>query len=219
MRRRILLSDGSMPPDQYEYVDLGLPSGLKWCKTDVGAFNEGDYGLYFSWGGTVGYPDASSGKAFTWADYELCGGSDSTLTKYNNNSSYGTVDNKTVLEAVDDAATVNMGSRWRMPTYDEYRELMNNTNYEWVTNYKSTGHNVMKLTSKTDSSKYIIFPASGLCSSGSVSDVGSYGNFWSSSLGPSGARYGRSFYVYSSGRGTNSFSRCYGRAVRGVLAS
>ena len=40
---------------KYEYVDLGLPSGLKWAKCNIGATSETDYGLYFQWGATEGY--------------------------------------------------------------------------------------------------------------------------------------------------------------------
>lgn len=54
----------------YEYVDLGLPSGTLWAKMNVGAESETDYGLYFAWGETQGYADAST-KAFSWADYKF----------------------------------------------------------------------------------------------------------------------------------------------------
>ena len=56
-----------LPPDPtngYEYVDLDLPSGLKWAKCNIGAEKESDYGLYFQWGDVVGHKDASSGKRF-----------------------------------------------------------------------------------------------------------------------------------------------------------
>ena len=111
----------------YEYVDLGLPSGTLWAKCNIGAEKETDYGLYFQWGDVVGYKDASSGKSFSWSDYKYCNGSSTTLTKYNNSSSYGTVDNLNILEPSDDAATVNMGGSWRIPSNWEYQELIDNT--------------------------------------------------------------------------------------------
>ena len=46
---------GDDPNNDYEYVDLGLPSGLKWAKCNIGAEKESDYGLYFQWGDVVGY--------------------------------------------------------------------------------------------------------------------------------------------------------------------
>jgi len=193
--------------NNYEYVDLGLPSGLKWCKTDVGAFREGDFGLYFAWGETVGYPDASSGKSFTWADYKF--GKTNELSKYNSTHC------KTVLDPEDDAATVNMGEGWRMPTEEEYKELRANTSMEWIENYKGTGHNVMKLTSKVNGN-YIILPSSGFCFTGSVSNVGSNGFFWTSSLYNWDARIGRSFVADNIGRYTYGSYRAYGQSVRGV---
>ena len=64
-----------------EYVDLGLPSGLKWAKCNLGAQSETDYGAYFSWGDTNGYANATdkSGTSeqrnitdkFTWNDVEV----------------------------------------------------------------------------------------------------------------------------------------------------
>ena len=71
-------------PSKYEFVDLGLPSGTKWATTNVGATKPEEFGLYFAWGETEGYTadDVNNGvKQFSWADYKLCGGSDSTLTK------------------------------------------------------------------------------------------------------------------------------------------
>lgn len=101
-------SSNDAPTDEseslYEFVDLGLPSGLLWATYNIGATKPEEYGLYFAWGETQGYEGITDDKQFSWADYKLCGGSNSTLTKYNNNSSYGTVDTLTTLEQVDDAA-------------------------------------------------------------------------------------------------------------------
>ena len=95
---------------EYEYVDLGLPSGLKWAKCNVGAEKETDAGLYFAWGETTGYTASQVGtdKQFSWSDYKY-GNSSSDLTKYNQS------DGKTVLESADDAASQIMGGDWRMP--------------------------------------------------------------------------------------------------------
>ena len=70
----------------YDFIDLGLPSGTKWATTNVGAENPEDFGLYFAWGETQGYSGITDEKQFSWTDYKLCGGSSSTLTKYNNKS-------------------------------------------------------------------------------------------------------------------------------------
>lgn len=118
------------PYNGHAYVDLGLPSGTLWATKNVGANNITDSGLYFSWGGTTGYTAAQVGtdKNFNWADYELGDGQGGAahMTKYNS------TDGKTVLEAEDDAATVNMGGEWHMPSKEQLSELAANTKNGWV---------------------------------------------------------------------------------------
>ena len=196
----------------YSYVDLGLPSGLKWAKCNVGATSETDAGLYFAWGETTGYTASQVGtdKQFSWSDYKY-GKSSSKLTKYNQS------DGKTVLESTDDAATQIMGGDWRMPTETECRELINNTTNEWIPNYNGTGVNGWKFTSKKNSSKYIFIPAAGYCGDGGVDNVGNGGGVWSSSLNTSSPdsawflNFGSGYCNMSSDGG-----RCGGQSVRGV---
>ena len=90
----------------HEYVDLGLPSGLKWATCNVGADSPEEYGDYFAWG------EVEPKATYDWSTYKYCAGSSSTMTKYCNSSDYGKdgfSDEKTVLELKDDAATVNWG--------------------------------------------------------------------------------------------------------------
>ena len=197
---------------QYEYVDLGLPSGLKWAKCNVGAETETDYGYYFQWGDI----EDKSKSDCSWRTYEHCNGTYNTLTKYCTNSSYGTMDSITTLESVDDAARAHMGNDWRMPTRDEFRELFDYTNNEWISNYKGTGVNGRKFTSKTNGNS-IFIPASGYRLGSSFRGQGRGGDVWSSSLNaalPGGALelgFGSgSIYMGDSGR-------YYGLAVRGVM--
>ena len=217
-RRNLLFSAGGVSPDgiTYEYVDMGL--SVKWATFDIGATKVGEYGKFFQWGDTQGYTSSEVGsgtgkKYFSWSDYKYCNGSSSTLTKYNNSSSYGTVDNKTVLESSDDAATFNMGTGWRMPTEAEYTELINACNQTWDTTNKWR-----IFTLKTDSTKKVVFPASGRGYDGSVSRQGSYGYFWSSSLYTSYPNGGRYLNVGSSNGGMSNYSRYVGFCVRGVWA-
>ena len=198
---------------QFEYVDLGLPSGLKWAKCNVGATSETDYGDYFMWGST----EPNTADECNWATYKHCNGTYNTLTKYNNLTSFGTVDNITTLETVDDAATQIMGGDWRLPTKDEIQELIDNTDSEWVEDFNGTGVNGRKFTSKTNTSKYIFIPAAGVCGDGSVYNVGYYGYVWSSSLGTSYSA--NAWYLYfNSGSCYMSYSnRCDGLSVRGVM--
>ena len=182
-----------------EYVDLGL--SVKWATMNIGAEKESDYGIMFAWGQTDNVVASNfvdfKNYPYSWATYEHCNGSDTTLIKYNNNISYGTVDNKTVLGPEDDAATQIMGSDWRMPTEAEFRELYNNTTIGSAT---INGVKGMKLTSKKDTSKYIFIPLAGICYDGDVWNEGYAGRVRTSSLYISSPYYAWSFN-FSSGSG------------------
>ncbi len=157
----------------YDYVDLGLPSGLKWATCNIGATTPEAYGDYFAWGETA------PKNNYSWSTYKYCEGSSSTLTKYNNSASFGTVDNKTTLELADDAARANWGGKWRMPTQAEQDELRNNCTWTWIT---QNGINGCLITSNINGNS-IFMPAGGFSSAANVNTVGSSGNYWSSTFG------------------------------------
>ena len=172
----------SSPTPTHDYVEIG---GLKWATMNIGANSITDTGLYFQWGDTQGYTASQVGngegqKYFSWSDYKYGDGSsspgESGMTKYNS------TDGKTVLEASDDAAQVNWGGSWRMPTTAEFQALGDAVNTAWTADYQGSGVAGMICTDKTDSSKTLFFPACGVCTYGSVSNVGSHGYYWSSSL-------------------------------------
>jgi len=196
------------------FVDLGLPSGTLWAKCNIGASNSDNYGDYFAWGETEGY---NIGKTnFSLSTYKWCNGSYNTLTKYNTKSDYGTVDNKTELDLEDDAAYVNWGPEWRMPSKAQFEELINSsyTTTEWTT---LNGVKGRKITSKKNGNS-IFLPAAGYRDS-SLSNTGSYGYYWSRTLDsghPNRAyyRYFDSSYVY-----TGSCGRFNGISVRPVRLS
>ena len=201
---------------QYEYVDLGLPSGLKWAKCNIGAEKETDYGDYFQWGSTR----PNTADECTRESYKFYNSAKYSLTKYCVTSLYGLfgiVDNKTTLDLEDDAARSNMGGNWRMPTEAEFQELLDNTDNEGIEDFNGSGVNGWKFTSKTDTSKYIFIPAAGECYRGLVYDVGFDGDVWSSSLYTSCPYYAWNLYFISSECRMYSSSRCYGRSVRGVM--
>ncbi len=114
--------------DNHSYVDLGLPSGIKWATCNIGANNPRVewlelYKFAFAWGETTCKTDGG------WDSYKW--GSDSQhLTKYITEAHYGEVDYRTVLEPADDAATANWGRHWRMPTKEEIQELIDGCNWE-----------------------------------------------------------------------------------------
>lgn len=201
----------------YEYVDLGLDSGTLWAKCNIGATTETEGGVFFQWGETSGISGSLVGKYsdenYYWASYKYCNGTYTTLTKYNNNLSCGTVDNKTTLDPEDDAATHIMGGDWRMPTKDEIDELLRGTTNERIT---INGVNGRKFTSKTDTNKYIFIPAAGYYYDGSVYNVDDGGFVWSSSLYTSRPYYARDLYFLLGTCDMGYTDRSYGKAVRAV---
>ena len=195
------------------YVDLGLPSGLKWAKCNVGAEKETDYGYYFQWGDI----EDKSNADCSWDSYKYCNWSYETLTKYNNDTSYGeNPDNITVLETVDDAASQIMGGDWRMPTQTEIQELLENTENEWVEDFNGSGVNGRKFSSKINGNS-IFIPAAGICCDGSVDYVGYYGDVWSSSLKDEYPNLAWYLYFNSGDCYIYGSRRCIGRSVRGVM--
>lgn len=198
---------------QYEYVDLGLPSGLKWAKCNVGATSETDYGDYFQWGST----EPNTADECNWADAPFNNGSDSYNKEYFNAHKSEWLDSKNNLKSEFDAARAIMGGDWRMPTEAEFNELLNGTTNEWFFNYNDTGVSGRKFTSKTDTSKYIFIPAAGNCYDGSVYDVGYDGYVWSSSLSTSDPDIAWYLYFSSGNCRMNNFFSYIGWPVRGVF--
>lgn len=211
----------------YEYVDLGLPSDLKWATCNVGASSETESGVYFQWGETSGVSESLVGKYsdenYSWATYKHCEGTRNTLTKYNINNGYGTVDNKTTIESVDDAATQIMGDGWRMPTSNDIGELLTNTTQNQVGNYNGTGVDGYEFTSQINGNS-IFIPTAGYAYYGAVHQVDDLytGNVWSSSPDNENDMtsnpYGAWALHLGSERscGISHPDRCHGLSVRGV---
>ena len=110
-----------------------------------------------------------------------------------------------------------MGGDWRMPTKDNFQELLDNTDNEWITNYNGTGVNGMKFTSKTDKTKYIFIPAAGGFYGGSDGSVGDNGYGWSASLNTSSPNYAWYLVFYPGNCNMSSYYRYGGLSVRGVM--
>ena len=108
----------------HEYIDLGL--SVKWATCNIGANQPEAVGNYFAWGETE--PKVN----FNFENYKWYDKTSSLLTKYCTNSKYGIVDNKRKLDLNDDAAHVNWGGNWRMPTRSELNELINKCTWTWT---------------------------------------------------------------------------------------
>ena len=159
----------------HSYVDLGL--SVKWATCNIGATKREDYGDYYAWG------EVETKTSYSWAAYKY-GTSDSNISKYNSDGSKGTVDYKTALDQADDVAHVKWGGSWRMPTYAEQRELINNCYMSWTT---VNGVNGYLFTSKKPGyeSASIFLPAGGNSSYGMINNIGSKGFYWSKTLSES----------------------------------
>lgn len=174
------IGGGGTTPSTMEYVDLGLPSGLKWAKCNLGAPKPSEPGDHYAWGETD--PKAE----YTWATYKWMQAGQSEakyITKYTiadgetggiwyDSSGAFIGDNKTALVAADDAATAKLGSPWRMPTIDEFQELIDKCTWTWTTQDGVNGYQV-----DGPNGNAIFLPAGYLV-------IGSYraGYYWSSSL-------------------------------------
>ena len=188
----------------YKYVDLGLPSGLKWATCNVGTKNPWDYGKYFAWGETKGYfnGEVTSGvRKFDDATYQA-GSAASISTNLSPNDG-------------NDAARVNMGGSWRMPTEAEFQELKDNCTVTWMTSYMGKGVAGNLYTSNINGNS-VFFPATGYCDEwGSSIKSGSRGQYWL------GSWYSESqaYYLLCDKTGTKVYKedRYYGHSVRGVL--
>lgn len=141
----------------HEWVDLGLPSGLKWATCNVGADTPCDFGNYFCWAGVTPVirdfeNDILLGSEFVYFDRGAW-----RYTKYVTKLEGGIADNKYRLEPKDDAASVNWGGKWRMPTKADFIELKKHCKHKWVT---ENGVEGMQFISKKNGNS-IFLPAAG----------------------------------------------------------
>jgi len=201
---------GNAPSSYHEYVDLGLPSGTLWATMNIGANAPEEYGDYFAWGET------EPKDYYDWGTYKWCmGSSDITLTKYCTYSSWGYngfVDNKTELDPEDDAATVNWGPEWRMPSEDQIQELLDNCTTEWTTLNGVVG----RLFTSNINGASLFLPAAGCRWGSSLYDAGAGGYFWSRALS-SGYSYNACYLYFDSGIVRwDDYVRNGGQGVRAV---
>ena len=198
-----------------EKVDMGIKTSdgktLYWSTRNLcesGFVNSPEeYGDYYAWGETA------PKENYSWSTYKFGTSSSGPFSKYNNSSSYGTVDNKTVLEPEDDVAHVKLGGKWRMPTDAEWTELRTKCTWTWVMNYNGSGINGRLV--KATNGNSIFLPAAGR---GTVLfGAGSFGSYWSSSLytdGPDSAWF--VFFDYDHVFRRSDEDRYNGHSVRPV---
>ena len=181
----------------HKFVDLGLPSGTLWAACNVGATSPEQTGLYFAFGETTGYSAEQVKKGERSFDF----------------GSYGASSILGNLTLEQDAAHSYMGGKWRMPTYDEFQELIDSCRWGWMDDYNETGVAGYIFASKTNSNN-IFLPAAGFANCGEVCNFGVTGNYWSAT----GMNLFRSFILsFLGGYLYNCCSVRYcGQPVRGV---
>ena len=196
-----------------EYVNLGLPSGTLWATHNVGASCPEEYGDFFAWGET------QPKESYSWENYQLADGSQTTLKKYNFKKERGRVDGKMLLRAEDDAATANWGSEWQMPSREQTEELTNSdyVEVEWT---EQNGVKGMKVTSKINGNS-LFLPAAGEQTDGRRVGMGTHFYYWSRTLDTylqpqicNSTAW--CLYSQSDDITTGSGHRCVGQSVRPV---
>lgn len=142
-----------------KFVDLGLPSGTLWAAKNVGASRPEQYGAYFAWGETEdkSFYDESTYKWNYIKYYNPDGLPFYDFTKYCTKKQEGIVDNKTKLDYSDDAAYVNWGAQWRIPTAKQFRELITECTWTWT---QKNGVNGYMVSSKHNDNS-LFLPAGG----------------------------------------------------------
>ena len=204
----------------HRFVDLGLPSGLLWAETNIGAATAADDGNYYAWGETSP-KSVYHWENYKYSEYENYGYDDypSTMTKYNS------TDGKTTLDKEDDAAYVNWGAPCRMPTKAQFGELLNSNNctWQWTSKTTSNGSSINGyVVVSVRNGNSIFLPASGYCYNEDPESYGTLGEYLSSTLNDPTGSYSYIRYAYKLGSGsshTKMFSdqRCYGQPVRPVV--
>lgn len=206
--------------DGYEYVDLGLPSGLKWATMNVGAKTKTDYGTFYAYGEVSPAPnnDYSDKNSIIYEKGSI----------YNFQSSLSTLKKKGILDINDnltpeyDAATQNWGNNWRMPTKSEFEELKDYCKWTWA---DVNGVKGFKVESKqAGNSNWIFLPAGGSYENTSYDGEGTTGAWWCSTFteeypkGPYTFWINNSDDLWSAQMGVNTSGRAFfGQNVRPVV--
>ena len=173
----------------HDWVDLGLPSGLKWATCNVGATTQEGYGNYYAWGETTTKASYDQSNSVTYLQQ---------ISDISGNVTY-------------DAARANWGSTWRMPTKAEIEELNNNCTWTWTT---QNGVNGYKVTGPNGNS--IFLPAAGYYNGSSLNGVGGDGDYWSSSPYETNISHAYGLYFGSSSHSVKWGNRSYGQTIRPV---
>ncbi len=179
-------------------ADMG--TSVKWSAYNVGASKPEEFGDYYAWGET------ETKSEYSWRTYhDSPNGDGQSFTKY-----YFGEGGKTILDLEDDVAHVKLGGTWRIPTYEEWLELLDVCMWEWTTYQEVIGFWVYSL----ESGKSVFLPSAGRWDKAKLGNVGYQGLYWSSSLEDNSGAY--CVILYSGVQDWSSYGRCYGFPIRPV---
>jgi len=178
-----------------EAIDLGLPSGTKWASWNVGASKPEESGGYYAWGET------EEKDYYWWETYTHCDGSYSTCHHIGDD----------IAGTQYDVAHVKWGGSWRMPSVDQFKELVNNCTRTWTTQNGVKGTLVTGPNGRT-----IFLPAAGYRWYDYLYSEGQYGHYCASSLYPDHEDCAYYLHFSSGDWYWYYFNRHFGLSVRAV---
>ena len=186
-------------PQMDSKVDLGL--SVKWASCNIGADAPEKHGDYYAWG------EISSKSEYTWLTYQWCEGNTATLSKYSSN-----LDKKMHLEISDDVAQKLLDDNWRIPTYEEQRELV--TRCDWIyTSRKGVNGYIVKSRKNSNS---IFLPVTGCKSGTNLYGEEEFGYYWSSTVNHNDNTEAWILNFGAKGPGFYNSNRYIGRCIRPV---
>ena len=207
-----------------EKIDLGV--GVEWASFNISANTPANYGKYYSWG------EIKTKSFYAWESYQWSAdGTETNITKYNSS------DNLYRLTPDDDVVSQELGGSWRMPTAEEFDRLVSCCYWQWFENYRNSevkGYAVFKAknegdrgqrnsetisaTYSLDNDAHIFLPAAGYASKDEFYDIGSNGNYWTSSLSTSTSSSAHYIYFDSENIVAGECEkRYYGQSIRPVF--
>lgn len=232
VKKKKLLANVSGESDNHGYVDMGLPSGTLWATSNIDAETITDAGSFFAWGETVAKKPKNEFPTFyydCWATYKYCTRIDPSAEiehpelEHYKFTKYNTTDGLTSLELDDDAAYVNWGENWRMPTLKEFQELHENSHVMWTEDYNGKGIAGAILISKRNGN-VMFLPCIGSVYGERYSYNNFYLNMWTSDMvadynpeynaeSRAASYYFKSYYAHHD----EACTKCSGFNIRPVL--
>ena len=164
----------------HQWVDLGLPSGTRWAACNVGAESSTEWGNFYAWADTTVELGNSSTACPSFG------------LSVKNLIEKGYTDSVGNLKSTYDVARQNWGDGWKLPSKENFLELVNECSWNWMVKDGVEGYEVK---SKKEGNKNSIFlPAAGCMDGGDFIDLGVVGRYWTSTAYSSNVYFSWSLY-------------------------